>query len=336
VTGGSIFDLKPFFNIEDEDFPLLIGAIIACFCPSGTYPTIPITGGDGRAKTFFAKLFLMLIDPSIVSGGSSPPKCEEDLILSARQRWIYFLDNLQELKHWLSDSLCRLNSGNASERRTLFSDSDTSVFQAKRPVLMTSITDVIKNNDLRSRSIPFDLPHVKEYKTEAELERDFNLARPKILGVIYSALSAALYNLPTTKLSEKTRLVDVCMWMQAAEIATGLEAGSILKAYLDTRTSSIDESLSSALAVGIIALTEDFTGTGKELAVKLGIDCKKDIEVQTMVDELRRLQTALESKNIFISFKRSDGKKKIQITRGAIVPEVPEVVDRGKMYREAK
>ena len=169
VDGGTLDDLKKYINCEPEDFPLWIGAILGMYLPTGTIPLVSLIGGDGRAKTTQGLVFLSLVDPTIVKG-CSPPENGEDLMLAVQQRWLYFIDNLSGIPSWLSDALCRLASGGATERRTKYKDRDTSVFIAKRPCLITSITEVITKADLDSRTLKFDLPSVRDRRmTEAEL-----------------------------------------------------------------------------------------------------------------------------------------------------------------------
>ncbi len=188
--GGILDDLKLFANIADEDFPLLVGAIIGALHPTGPYPVISLIGGDGRAKTCLALVILALIDPSVVKG-CSPPEKNEDLILAVQQRWVYLIDNLDEIKGWLSDSLCRLSTGGATERRTLYANAETSVFRAKRPIILTSVRDIVKAPDLNSRTLKFDLPRVGNHKPENELWQEFEEARPKILGAVHGGVGRA-------------------------------------------------------------------------------------------------------------------------------------------------
>jgi hypothetical protein len=71
-ASGTLEDLRPFVNVEAEDFPLLIGALLGMLQPAGTFPAVSIIGGDGRAKTCLATVLLMLIDPSIIKGCAPP------------------------------------------------------------------------------------------------------------------------------------------------------------------------------------------------------------------------------------------------------------------------
>jgi hypothetical protein len=312
--GGKLEDLRQFVNIEDQDFPLLIGAIIGALHPTGPYPIVSLIGGDGRAKTCLAIVLLMLVDPSIVKG-CSPPEKNEDLILAVQQKWIYFIDNLDEIKGWLSDSLCRLSTGGTTERRTLYKNSDTSFFRAKRPVILTSIKDVVTAPDLNSRTLKFDLPRVGNHKLEAELWADFEKARPQILGALYTAVSAAIKNLPHTKLDNLPRLADFCLWVQAAESATGLKQGSILETYRQAREAAVSELLSADVAQKVLAFAtpEGWQGTGKELAIALELLFARDRDIQDFVSELRSIQTALDSQGVLIGFRKTNGRKLITI-----------------------
>ncbi|MGD0900305.1 MAG: hypothetical protein ABR915_20935 [Thermoguttaceae bacterium] len=315
--GGTLEDLHPFVNVEDEDFPLLVGAILGMLQPDGTLPVLSIIGGDGRAKTCLAIVILMLIDPSIIKG-CSPPENNEDLVLAVQQRWVYFIDNVSEIKPWLSDALCRLATGGATERRTKYKDRDTSLFLAKRPVLTTSIVDVVRAADLSSRTIKADLPSVHaKRKPEAQLWREFSQARPRILGALYAAVSAAIRNLPNTTVDNLPRLADWALWVTAAEPATGLPAGSILSAYRDAREAAVKDLLSSDAAQKVLAFAapKQWQGTGKELAEAVKLSFTADREIREFVSELRTLQTALESQGVLVGFRRSHGEKLITITR---------------------
>lgn len=315
--GGTLEDLNPFVNVEDEDFPLLVGAILGMLQPDGTLPVLSIIGGDGRAKTCLAIVILMLIDPSIIKG-CAPPENNEDLVLAVQQRWVYFIDNLSEIKPWLSDALCRLATGGATERRTKYKDRDTSLFLAKRPVLTTSIVDVVRAADLGSRTIKADLPSVHaKRKPEAQLWREFSEARPRILGALYTAVAAAIRNLPNTTVDNLPRLADWALWVTAAEPATGLPAGSILSAYRDARNAAVKDLLSSDAAqkVSAFATAKQWHGTGKELAEAVKLPFTADREIREFVSELRTLQTALESRGVLVGFRRSHGEKLITVKR---------------------
>jgi len=215
--------------------------------------------------------------------------------------------------------LCLLATGGALERRTKYANSDTSAWTAKRPAILTSITDVVKAPDLIARALKFELPSVHgKRKSEAQLWKDFFAVRPKILGALYDAVSAALRKLPATTEGNLPRLADWALWCKAAEPATGLTPGSILDTYRDAREAAVKELLTADAAQKVMAFAtpKEWRGTGKELAAAVKLPYTADRDIQAFVAELRTLQTALESQGVLIEFgRRSHGVKLITVKK---------------------
>ena len=333
LKGGTIADLKPFFSIEENDLLLLIGVLIGFLNPDGPYPVLQLIGGDGRGKTFFALLILLLLDATKVVG-CAPPAKVEDLMLAAQQRRILFFDNLSDIVKWLSDALCRLSTGGAIERRTLYRNSETTAFVAKRPIIVTGIRDVIDYADLGSRTIKIDLPKIENRGREKDLLEAFDEARPKILGWLLDGVSSALKHQNDIVIEDLPRLADFCVWVTAAEPGLGLEQGGIVAAYRDARKAAVSELLSGGFAQAVLALADKgFDGSGKELIDTLrqqGMDTEDsafvkelkgrgfrgtDDEIKEYVGKLRDLVSTLEAQGVSIRFRRCKGKKLITIKR---------------------
>src|SRR5206468_11391963 len=98
-------------------------------------------------------------------------------------------DNLSQLPTWLSDALCRLASGGSFAVRQLYTDEDEVLFRASRPLLVNGIEDVISRADLADRAIFLMLAPIGEQQRRAETElwREFEVARPRILGALLDA-----------------------------------------------------------------------------------------------------------------------------------------------------
>jgi hypothetical protein len=73
--------------------------------------------------------------------------------------------------------------------RQLYTDDDEVLFQAARPLLVNGIEDVITRPDLADRAIFLTLPPIADARrqSERELWRQFEFARPLILGLIGAA-----------------------------------------------------------------------------------------------------------------------------------------------------
>lgn len=317
-SGGTLADLRPFCNVNESDWPLFVGVLIGMFHPTGPYPVILLIGGDGHAKSSLARLIHAFVDPNIATA-CAPPASPEDLLLMARQRWLVGFDNLTEVVNWLADAMCRMSTGGGSERRTKYKDSDTSLFVAKRPQLVTSIQDIITRPDLLSRTIKFDLPRLTEQqrKTEDEFNNQLQIVQDKVFGLLLTGLSSAIKNQAETKktIAGLPRLADWAVWVQASEEGLGFDEGAILKTYWNARKATVDDILSCELATQIKGLADKgFTGSGTALAKRLGKETSRN-DVQQMVGELRDLQSTLESQGIGVSFHRSHGVSQILIEK---------------------
>ena len=68
------------------------------------------------------------------------------------------------------------------------------LFEAARPILLNGIEEVVSRPDLGDRAIFLTLAPIKEARrrSEAELWREFEIARPRILGAL---LDAAVHGL---------------------------------------------------------------------------------------------------------------------------------------------
>ncbi len=54
VEKGSIDELRQFVNVRDEDWPALVGGLVAMLHPTGPYPILALVGRGGSAKTSMA------------------------------------------------------------------------------------------------------------------------------------------------------------------------------------------------------------------------------------------------------------------------------------------
>jgi Terminase RNaseH-like domain len=136
------------------------------------------------------------------------PRDERELFTAASHSHVLAFDNVSGLPPWLSDSLCRLTSGGAFSTRRLFTDQDEILFTAARPIILNGIEDIIIRPDLADRAIVLMLAPIAERqrRPEHELWREFELARPYILGVLLDAAARGLHMLPHARLRRLPRM----------------------------------------------------------------------------------------------------------------------------------
>jgi len=274
-THGSVDDFRQFVNVADQDWPLLITWLVAAIYPRGPYPVLSLVAEQGAGKSTVARALRRLVDPNF-----APLRCEprdpRDLMIAAVNGRVVALDNLSKLPDWLSDAICRLSTGGGFSTRTLYENDEETIFDATRPVIMTGIEDVINRGDLLDRALIVSLPVIPEdrRRPESEFWAAFEIAMPGILGGLLTGLSAAIGNLPTTKLATLPRMADFAVLATAAEPGLGLPAGAFMAAYdnnrVDANVLAIECESISRYLLELVARAP-WTGTASDLLRELDL-----------------------------------------------------------------
>ena len=193
-----------------------------------------------RAKTVLSRMVKALVDPN-VAPVRALPRDERELFISASNGHVLAFDNLSGLPAWLSDTLCRLASGGAFSTRRLFTDQDEILFTAARPVILNGIEDIITRPDLADRAILLGLAPIAERQRRPEhvLWREFELARPHILGALVDAAAYGLRMRPHVRLQRLPRMADFALWAAACEGAFR-PASAFEAAYSNNRRDAIE------------------------------------------------------------------------------------------------
>ena len=239
--GGSLKQLSQFLNLSgDEDWALLAAFLVGAFKPAGPYAILALSGEQGSSKSTLARFLKQLVDPSTVPLRSEP-RDARDLIIAASNSWLLVFDNFSHISTWLSDALCRLSTGGGFSTRELYTDSEEILFDAQRPVILTSIEDVVVRGDLLDRAIVLTLQPIPDErrKPESQLWAEFEQVRPSILAALLDAVSAAMRNLSSVRLRSLPRMADFALWAAAAEEALGLRDGQFMNSYQGNRADSI-------------------------------------------------------------------------------------------------
>jgi hypothetical protein len=278
IENGSLEELKPLLNMNDEKTWILVKAVmVGALNPSGPYPVVIFSGEQGSAKSTTQRIIRNLIDPN-EAPLRRPPKDERDLMIAARNSWIISFDNLSGIRNDLSDALCSISTGGALTTRELYSDTEETLLSARRPVFLNGIDSIQSRHDLLDRALIINLTALKEddRKTEKEIMDEFNRIRPRVLGALYNAVSLGLKNLPTIKLAKKPRMADFAIWVTACEEGLECKPGDFLKAFARAADEAILDTISSdSLAQIIINIAKynkpAWSGTATQLLDKINI-----------------------------------------------------------------
>jgi hypothetical protein len=316
--GGSIEALSPLLNLSSRnDFVLVVAWLLATLRSRGPYPLLAISGEQGSAKTVLSKMLKALVDPNAAPVRALPRE-ERELMIAANNGHLLAFDNLSSLPAWLSDALCRLASGGSFAVRQLYTDDDETLFQASRPLLVNGIEEVITRPDLADRSIFLTLPSFAnaQRQSERKLWRQFELARPRILGALLDLVAHGLRTLPGIGPDRLPRMADFALWAAACETAVW-PAGTFGRGYDANRRSAIEGIIDAdpvaACVRKLMAERGSWTGSAADLVQAGGSRNHDGISrdgsgwpknPRALAGRLRRAQAALRALGIDIKFSR--------------------------------
>ena len=300
-------------NIAEEDRKLILAWILDCWIPYTHFPTLVLTGLQGSAKSTTQEILRKIIDPSTCSLRNAP-RHSDDIAIAAANHWLVSYNNISKLSQQYQDDLCCLATGGNFAKRKLFSNSEETSINAKRPAVLNGIINPVTSQDLISRSLIIELPCIedRQRKLESELKDSFKQDHPKIFSALLNLLVESLRQLPTIHLEEKPRMSDFALLGTALEKILQWPEGSFMKNYKGNyQTSMIAEAEDSPVAVAIMKLIQhqhQFNGTFGELFELISTPYYKSENAlwpnspKGLANILKREVAALEIANIKVSF----------------------------------
>ena len=225
---------------------------------------------------------------------------------------------MSNLSSKMQDALCTLSTGGGYAARKLYSDSDETVIEVKRPVIINGIVPIATRSDLIDRIIHIDLPKLSDnYQSIRELDEAFKNDVPAIFGELLDITVKTLNALPSIKLSKPPRMADFAVLGEAVHIAMEINE-PFIDVYNKNRGDSLRRSIESspaAIAIqDLIRRDGSFYGTFKELKSELDSHLQRSSEgwprsPKGLSEVLRRMGPALKETNILVEFlgHRNDG-----------------------------
>lgn len=271
VLNGALPDPEPgdldvlwqWLNVTEDDRPLLAAWLVAALRDDIPHPVLSFFGEQGTGKTTAQKMLVSAIDPGPVPT-RKPPRDAESWVTAAAGSWIVGLDNLSDVPHWLSDSICRAVTGDGDVRRKLYTDGEHAVFAFRRCICLNSIDLGAVRGDLAERMLPITLDVIPESGrlAEEDIWPRWADAHPKILGAILDLAAGVMRALPSVRLASKPRMADFARIVAAVDSVLGTDG---LRHYLGKQSALATDSLTGDMFVTAISEIGRFTGTAAEL-----------------------------------------------------------------------
>ena len=324
---GSIDLLRPYVNLTEPDFRLMIAWLTAALRPVGPYPVLVLNGEQASGKSTLARILRLLIDPQACPV-LALPESTRDLMATALNGWLLVYENISTIPDWLSDCVCQLAFGGGFASRTLFTNDERTVIYAQRPVILVGIDDFVARGDLRDRAVFLNLNPIprSRRRTESSIWPAFQADYPRIMGGVLDAIAGGLRELPNVQVSDLPRMADYAVWGEATSRALGWGNETFLAAYNDNRRHASAAILDdSPLATVLLSMARpgvawsgsprsSIAGPQKLPASPTGPRWPKT--VNAFGAELRRLAPQIRLHGLSIHFERKHEGRIVTLTSG--------------------
>ena len=315
IPGGDLNLLWQYANVAPEDRLLVLAWLIEALRPDTPFPVLELVGEQGTAKSSTQKALRRLVDPSKVLLRGRP-KSVEDIFIAARNGHVVSYENLSGLTAEQQDALCVLATGGGFATRQFFTNLEEVAVQLHRPVILNGIAACATRPDLIERTLHIQPPAIarNQRREEVELEAQWEVDYPAILGGLLDLAAATLAKLPTVQMIERERMADFQRLGEAMALAMGQPAGTFTRLFAASVRAGVERALeSSPVATALDQLLSGKPpGWSRRCAVgSLYHDlCGIRVHDQAhfprspkgLADELRRIAPALRRKGLDVQF----------------------------------
>lgn len=323
-----------YLNVTEEHRPLVAGFLLAAMRPSGPFPILFLSGEQGTGKSTAARVLRRLVDPS-AAPLRAPPKDTRDLLVGALNGWVLALDNLSFLTAQLSDALCRLSTGGAISERSLYTNTDETLVDVQRPVIVNGIEDLASRPDLSERGLHVELELIDTRRSESEFWNAFDSDSRHIFGALLVGVTHAIRDHKTIDLGRLPRMADFAQWAAAGMGPLGFSAEEFMRAYRENLKlgmgAGVDSSPVGRALVGFIRATGQWTGTAADLLSALSGATDDAVQrspawpksPRGLSGVLRRLAPALRLQGVGVDTGRTGEARLIRLCNTGKQPSLP-------------
>ncbi len=156
-------------------------------------------------------------------------------------------------------------TGGGISTRGLFTNHDEVVWSAHRPIILTSINEIVQRPDVIDRSIFLQLRSIapSSRRREQDLWAGFMPDYPRILGGLLNAVAAGVRLWSEVRLAELERMADFTHWGEAVAQGVGWPPGTFVKAYRANRQAASFVALEESLLAQALLELAKYHGAWK-------------------------------------------------------------------------
>lgn len=238
---------RPVFNINDEEFNMVLAWMITHTISSWNAPVAMFLGESGCGKTSATTAISAVLE-SIVKSGAIMPEKADDIAVTVASKSISLWNNVSFISKAQSDNICQYIDGSVYEKRKLHSNKDVVELDLNPSILLNGIAFGAINSDLKTRSIVFNLEPMKPSEdgrkmSLKEVTQSVVDCHPIVLGAVFTLTAQVLNEVPMIAIPhDGPRMPDYAKAVMAIDKLWNLE-GATYKQYMASLNSMSSESL---------------------------------------------------------------------------------------------
>lgn len=259
---GTLADALPLLHAETPaEQTFILSWLVFAFHPFGDYPLLALLGRSGSGKSKLTEWLVELTD-NRETKKSRWSSGEENLFIHALNNHVCAFENVRRITKTQSDGLCSILTGSGFTKRKLYTNTGESRMNVIRPAVLNGITNVVHEEDLKTRLLRVNLRSLsgEDRLLNAEIVNLRESLTPKVLGGVFSALVEALKR-PGHRSPTVPRLSDFVSFIDAARDAFPPELPALYDAMLDLQTTIAEEIVeANGVATAVIYAAENAEG----------------------------------------------------------------------------
>ena len=277
--GGTLDTLEDLINLKSERDTRMC-KVYAATLPLAHIPRpiLQTTGVMGSGKTTAGRVIKRLLDPTAPETVRVDPR---DFLQKASHSYIVMLDNVNSVPEWAVDVLCRLVTGEADSKRSLYTDDEDFIYEMKRAVLLNGINAPTDRGDAQDRTLPVELQRIpdRERRSEEDLWQAFGHDHARLLGAVFDTLARTLRAKETLRLDRRPRLADWGEYAAAAYSVLGWGVEKFLEDWGEVvkvqNQGTLDGSPVAQAILSFMESRNEWTGLASDLHAKLEVEAEE-------------------------------------------------------------
>jgi hypothetical protein len=277
--GGTLDTLEDLINLKGERDVRMCKAYAATLpLPHIPRPILQTTGVMGSGKTTAGRVIKRLLDPTAPETVRFDPR---DFLQKASHSYIVMADNINSIPEWGVDTLCRLVTGEADSKRSLYTDDEDFIYEMLRAVLLNGINAPTERGDAQDRTLPVELERIpdRQRRSEEDLWAEFEREHSRLLGAVFDVLSKALRQRETLRLHRRPRLADWGEYAAAVYEVMGWGVRQFLEDWGEVvKVQNMGTLDGSPVAQAILSFMESrnkWSGLASDLHAKLEVEAEE-------------------------------------------------------------